>query len=89
MDGIELVATVVRVSRPEKVKTRFGDAERAVAQVRDETGTISLKLWREQVRLVRAGDTVKLEGAFAVEFGGELELNVGSRGRIITIKRGC
>ena len=57
------------------------------ALIEDETGRLNLKLWRNQVDLVRVGDIIKIENGFAVEFGGATEIDVGSRGRITVVKR--
>jgi replication factor A1 len=88
MEGITLEVKVISVGEPEEVKTRFGTAARAVATVEDETGRVALKLWRGQVDLVRPGDTILIENGFVAEFGGRVEVNVGSKGRIVVLKRG-
>jgi len=47
-----------------------------------------LNLWRDQVGLVKPGDLIKVENAFAKEFRGRVELNVGGSGRIAVLKCG-
>lgn len=87
MENISLVVRVVSISRPRKVLTRYGEAAVASAVVADETGEIILNLWRGQVGLVKPGCIVKIEGAFAKEFKGRTELNVGRNGSITVLKK--
>jgi ssDNA-binding replication factor A large subunit len=47
-----------------------------------------LNLWRDQVDLVKPGDLIKVENAFAKEFRDRVELNVGRSGRIVVLKHG-
>ncbi|RLG75844.1 MAG: DNA-binding protein [Thermoprotei archaeon] len=86
MNDINLVVRVVSVSKPRKVMTRYGEAMVASALVADETGEITLTLWRNQVNIVKPGYMIRIEGAFAKKFRDKLELNVGRRGRITVVK---
>lgn len=88
MEGITLTVRVVSVGGPRRVPTRYGEALVAQAVVADETGSAVLNLWRDQVGLVKPGDLIKVENAFAKEFRGRVELNVGRSGRIVVLKRG-
>ena len=74
------------MSRPRKVMTRYGDALVANAIVTDEAGEVILNLWRSQINLVKPGCIIRIENAFARQFKNRIELNVGSRGRIIVLK---
>jgi len=87
MERLNLIVRVVDVGSLRTVSTRFGEAKTALALVEDETGRLNLKLWRDQVDLVKPGDIIKIENGFAIQFGGATEINVGSRGRITVIKR--
>jgi ssDNA-binding replication factor A large subunit len=55
--------------------------------VEDETGSIYLNLWRTQIDLVKEGDLVRIENAFANSFRGDLELNMGSDGKVVVLSR--
>ena len=87
MENITLTVRVVSVSRPRKVMTRYGEALVASAVVADETGEIILNLWRSQINLVKPGCIIRIENAFARQFKDQIELNVGSRGKIIILKQ--
>jgi ssDNA-binding replication factor A large subunit len=60
----------------------------AYAIIDDGTGQIKLNLWRKQIDLVRVGARIRVENAFAKEFRGQVELNVGSNGRIVVLDKG-
>lgn len=54
----------------------------------DGTGSVRLNLWRGQIEIAKAGDTIVLENAFAREFGGGVEVNIGADGKIAVLDRG-
>ncbi|NIO19882.1 MAG: DNA-binding protein [Candidatus Aenigmarchaeota archaeon] len=86
--GIALTAKVVLKDEKREVETRFGPAAVSWAILEDETGSIRLNLWREQIDKVRVGDTIKLVNAFAKVYRDQMELNIGSDGRIEILEQG-
>lgn len=58
------------------------------AVIEDETRSAVLNLWRDQVKLVRPGDIIRVENTFTKEFKGRIVLNVGNSGRIVVLKQG-
>lgn len=56
------------------------------AVIEDETGSVRLNLWRQQIDVAKAGDTVVLENAFARQFSGVVEVNIGTDGKISVLK---
>lgn len=44
------------------------------------------KASRRQIDVAKAGDTIVLENAFAREFGGVVEVNIGADGKIAVLK---
>ncbi|MEO0278679.1 MAG: DNA-binding protein [candidate division WOR-3 bacterium] len=87
MECLNLVVEVVEIGPSKIVETRFGEAKTALAIVKDETGMLNLKLWRKQVDLVKPSDIIRIENGFATKYSGRTEINVGSKGQIIVIKR--
>lgn len=88
MDGVTIRGRIVKISEKIAVETKFGKSFLAVALLEDETGSIRLNLWRGQIDLVKAGDEIIVEYGFVRSFKDQVELNVGSRGRITVISRG-
>jgi replication factor A1 len=78
MKEVNLKAKVLEVARPTLVFTRFGNyASVANALIEDETGTIKLCLWNEQIDSISVGDTVQIENARVSMFRGERQLRIG------------
>lgn len=86
MRNITVSGKIVKIGQPIEVVTRYGPARVAAAVLQDYTGTIRLNLWRNQIEKVKTGDFVRIENAFAREFSGKLELNIGADGKIVVLK---
>lgn len=87
MSQINLKATVLEIPASKLVFTRFGNyASVANALIADETGTIKLCLWNEQIGSISIGDTIQLENARASTYRGERQLNIGKKGTLNNIK---
>jgi replication factor A1 len=86
MDHVSLEAKILEVAEPLRVTTRYGNyANVAKALIMDETGTIRLCLWNEQIGSVSVGDTVRIENARARLFRGEKQLSIGTRGLLTSV----
>lgn len=87
MKKVNVVAKVVEKSDPREVHSRSRDATYNVADavVSDETGTIKLTLWNEQIERVNVNDAIKIENGYITSFRGEIQLNVGRYGRLTII----
>ena len=87
MNHVSLKAKILEVPEPSRVVTRYGNYARvAKALMGDETGTIRLCLWNEQIGSVSVGDTVQIENARASLFRGERQLSIGTRGLLTNVK---
>jgi replication factor A1 len=87
MKRINLKAKVLEITKPTLVFTRFGTyAKVANALVSDETGTIKLCLWNEQINLISVGDTLRIENANVSTFRGERQLRIGKHGTLSNAK---
>jgi replication factor A1 len=83
MRKINLTAKVLEIPKPTFVFTRFGNyASVANASVTDETGTVKLCLWNEQIGAVSTGDMVQIENAHMSLFRGERQLRIGKNGKL-------
>jgi replication factor A1 len=87
MKQVNLKAKVLEIARPRFVFTRFGNyASVANALIADETGTIKLCLWNEQINSISIGDTIKIENARTSTFRGERQLSIGKKGTLSNIE---
>jgi len=84
MKRVSIEAKVVDKSDPREVISRFKDEtyKVATATVTDETGSIKLTLWNEQIGQVNIDDTVKVENGYVTSFRGEIQLNIGRYGKL-------
>jgi len=84
MKRISIQATVTEKSDPREVTSRFGDQTLKVATViiADDTGTIKLTLWNEQIDQVNVNNVVKIQNGYVTSFKGEIQLNVGKYGTL-------
>ncbi len=87
MRRVNLVAKVLEISEPRKVVSRFSGQVFRVADaiIGDETGTIKLSLWNEQIEQVKVNDTIKIENGYIRSFRGEPQLNVGRYGKLTVL----
>jgi replication factor A1 len=84
MKRVNIEAKVAEKNDPREVQSRFKDETLRVADViiADETGTIKLTLWNEQINQVNVDDVVKIENGYVTSFRGEIQLNVGKYGKL-------
>jgi len=84
MRRVDVEAKITEKSDPREVKSRFKDETYSVADatIADETGTIKLTLWNEQIDQVNVGDIVKIENGYVTSFRGEIQLNAGKYGKL-------
>jgi len=87
MKLVNLKAKVLEITKPTLVFTRFGTyAKVANALVSDETGTIKLCLWNEQIKLISVGDTLQIENANVSKYRGVRQLKIGKHGTLRNVK---
>ena len=82
MKRITIQAKVTEKSDQREVTSRFKDQtyKVATALITDETGTIKLTLWNEQIDQVKVNDVVNIQNGYVTSFKGEIQLNVGKYG---------
>ena len=70
---------------------KFGKKGRVSnAVAKDETGTIKLTLWNEDIDKVTEGDIVNIENGWVGEWQGELQLSTGKFGKLeVTESKGA
>jgi len=87
MTQVNLRAKVLEILKPKVVFTRFGQyASVANALIADDTGTIQLCLWNDQIDSIAAGDTIQIANAKASTFGGQRQLRIGKNGTLNSVE---
>jgi len=78
MKQVQVEAKVLEISEPREVHSRTGEPLKvAEAQVHDETGSIKLALWNDQIRQVKVNDKISIYNGYVTSFRGQKQLNVG------------
>ncbi len=86
MRGINVKGKIESLKEPRTVNLRNGDtAQVADAVLSDESGSIKLSLWNEQISMVTEGDEVAIENGYTQSFRGENSLNIGRYGKLIKL----
>jgi replication factor A1 len=86
MKRVSVEAKVVEKGDAREVKSRYKDETYRIvdAVIADETGSVKLTLWNEQIEQVNVGDNVKVDNGYVTSFKGEIQLNVGKFGKLST-----
>ncbi len=83
---IDIEVEITDISEPRSFE-RFDKKGRvATATVKDETGTIKLTLWNDEIDKVKVGDKIKITNGYCSEFQGEKQLTAGRFGKLEVIK---
>jgi replication factor A1 len=81
---VNLVAKILETGEVREVSSSSDGQLHRVAEalVGDETGTVLMTLWDENIDRFGVGDVVEVENGYAGTFRGSLRLNVGKYGTI-------
>lgn len=86
MKRVNVEATLVEINETRVVKSRYKDEEYQLADatIADDTGSIKLTLWNEDIEKARdkVGTIVKIDNGYVTSFKGEIQLNVGKFGTL-------
>jgi len=82
--NVNVVVKLVNVGTPRTVFSRRDRTEHRVAEalVGDETGSIYLTLWDDQIEAYNPDDVLGIKNAYTSLFRGSLRLNIGRYGTV-------
>ncbi len=87
--NVEIEAVVMEKSEPREVITKYGKRLNvANATLKDDTGTIPISLWGNDIYNINVGDKVKVTNGYVNEFRGAPQLSTGKYGKIEVIEKG-
>ena len=79
---VDIEAEVIEVS-PVREFNKFGKIGRvANAKIKDESGSITLTLWNEEIDKVKVGSKIKITNGYVSEWQGEKQVSAGKFGQI-------
>lgn len=84
MKRVSIEAKVTEKNDTREVTSRFKNETFKVADaiIADETGSIKLTLWNEQIDQVNVDNVVKIENGYVTSFKGEIQMNIGKYGKL-------
>ncbi len=83
MRNVSVTGKVDSVGEPRTVNLKAGGTNTvADARISDETGSIKLSLWGDDINKIQPGDTVSVENGYINTFKGEDSINVGKFGSL-------
>ncbi|MBI5398506.1 hypothetical protein HZB03_03510 [Candidatus Woesearchaeota archaeon] len=85
---VELAATVLDIGQSRTFDKGGNQGRVANATIKDETGSIKLSLWNEQIDQVHVGDLIKIANGYVSEFRGEMQLSTGKFGKLEVVNAG-
>ncbi len=81
--NVNLTAKVTQKEEPREVVTKFGKRLMVASiTLKDDTGTIAMSLWGDDINTVNVGDTVELSNCYVSEFRGTPQISTGKFGKI-------
>jgi len=80
---VNVLAKVINVGEPKEVMGKFGDPRKVCeAVVGDDTATIILSLWNEQIGQIQKDEVILVDNGYVSLVRGHMRLNVGRYGNL-------
>jgi replication factor A1 len=87
MKKVSLKAKVLEIPKSRIVQTRYGTAAFVSnAHIKDETGSMKMSLWNQQIDTVHKGDVIDVKNGKVTWFSGERQLRLGKSGSLSIIE---
>ena len=86
--NVEVVATIKSIEEPREFE-KFGNPGKvANATIEDESGSMKLTLWNDQIGQVKVGDKIHITNGYVNEWQGETQLTTGKFGKLEVVGEG-
>lgn len=83
---VDVEGEIVEKGESRSVNLRAGgQSDVADCTIKDDTGSIKLTLWGDQINAVDVGDKVRIENGYTKAFRGEMQLNIGKYGKLVKV----
>ncbi|HTT74083.1 MAG TPA: single-stranded DNA-binding protein [Thermoplasmata archaeon] len=80
---VNVLVKVITVGEPKEVMGKFGDPRKVCeAVVGDDTATITLSLWNEQIGTIAKDEVILVDNGYVSLVRGHMRLNVGRYGNL-------
>ncbi|WP_415282315.1 OB-fold nucleic acid binding domain-containing protein [Candidatus Nitrososphaera sp. FF02] len=86
MRNVSVTAKVDSVGQPRTVNLKAGGTNTvADAIISDESGSIKLSLWGDDISKIQTGDRISVENGYINTFKGENSISVGKFGKMTKV----
>lgn len=86
MRNVSVTAKVDSVGQPRTVNLKAGGTNTvADAIISDDSGSIKLSLWGDDINKIQAGDRISVENGYINTFKGENSISVGKFGKLTKV----
>ena len=75
-------AKITAISPARNVTTARGPSQVADATLQDDTGTITLTLWGDDITRYSVGQKIRITDGWVKDFRGKLQISMGRSGKI-------
>lgn len=79
---VEIEVTIIEIQPPRSFSRMGSEGKVASATIQDDSGTMTLTLWNDDIEKFHAGDKIKISNGFVNEWQGQLQLGAGKFGKI-------
>ena len=80
--NVNITGTIKEVGEVKEF-TKFGQAGRvSTATLEDESGSVTLTLWNDQIDQVKEGDKVEITNGYVKEWQGDKQISTGKFGSL-------
>jgi replication factor A1 len=83
--SIGLDAEVVSIEAPREINKYGRKLRVANATIKDDSGTITLVLWNDEIDKVKEGSKIKIENGYVNEWQGNPQLTLGKFGKMTVL----
>ena len=88
-DKTQVDEITLKITAKEDAKdVRGGTLKMCNATGEDETGSVTVTLWQQDVDKVNVGDTIKITKGWAQEYQGKLQVSSGRFGQLEVVGKG-
>ena len=82
--SVNVIAKVLSVGEAKEIPSKFGPSRKvAEVPIADESGSVVLSLWQDQIGTVSDGETIQIENGYVSLVKGHIRVNVGKYGKIM------
>jgi replication factor A1 len=87
--NVTITAVVSQKDESREVVTKYGKRLNVANVVlKDDSGTIAMSLWGNDISTVNVGDTIEVSNGYVNEFRGNPQLSTGKFGKIKVLEKG-